>query len=85
MKDMSFYRVTQKGWSCLPALLALQALQAGLWLEITSTIYFRNPIISKNFKMNTARHAEQPSKIEEAYDLINRGLSQIKRELAMIQ
>jgi len=72
MNDKSFYRVTQKGWNWL-------------WLEITSTTYFKNPIISKNLKMEAAQLAEQPSKIEEAYDLINRGLSLITRELAVIQ
>jgi len=72
MKNKSFYRVTQKGWSWL-------------WLEITCNTYFKNPMISKNFKLEAAQLAEQPSQIEEAYDLINRGLSQITRELAVIQ
>ncbi len=35
--------------------------------------------------MEAVQLAEQPSKIEEAYDLINQGLSQITRELAVIQ
>jgi len=72
MKNKSFYRVSQKGWSWL-------------WLEITSNTYFKNPMISKNFKLEAAQLAEQPSQIEEAYDLINQGLSQITRELAVIQ
>jgi hypothetical protein len=72
MKNKSFYMVTQKGW-------------CWLWLEITSTTYFKNPMISKNLKMEAAQLAKQPSELEEAYDLINRGLSQITRELAVIQ
>ncbi|MDZ7761304.1 MAG: hypothetical protein U5L00_13755 [Desulfovermiculus sp.] len=72
MKSKLFYRVIQKGWGWL-------------WLEITSSTYFKNPMISKNFKMDAAQLAEQPSKIEEAYDLINQGLSQITREFAVIQ
>jgi hypothetical protein len=71
---------------CLPALLAaLQALQAGLWLEITSRTCFKNPIISKKFKLEAVQLAEQPSKIEESYSLIDQGLSQITQELAVIQ
>ncbi len=70
-KDKSFYRVTQKGW-------------IWLWLEITSCSYFKNPIISKNFKKEASQLAEQPSKIEEAYDLIDQGLAQITSELGLV-
>ncbi|MFN2344044.1 MAG: hypothetical protein ABR542_11870, partial [Desulfonatronovibrio sp.] len=71
-KSKSFYKVSQKGWSWL-------------WLEIAAGSYFKNPIISKNYKKEISRLVEQPSKIEEAYDLINQGLSQFTSELAMIQ
>jgi hypothetical protein len=71
VKDKSFYRVTQNGWKWL-------------WLEITSCSYFKNPIISKNFKKEAAQLAEQPSKIEEAYDLIDQGLAQIISELGLV-
>jgi len=65
-KNKSFYTVSQKGWSWL-------------WLEIVAGSYFKNPMISKNFKKEATRLVEQPSKIEDAYDLINRGLSQFTR------
>ena len=71
VKDKSFYKVTPKGWTWL-------------WLEITSSSYFKNPIISKNFKKEAAHLAEQPYKIEEAYDLIDQGLAQITSELGLV-
>lgn len=63
-KNKSFYRVTEIGWKCLPALLAQKALQAGFWLEICSTDYFKNPMISKTFKKGLPQIPEQPSKID---------------------
>ena len=69
-KKMSFYTVTPKGWKWL-------------WLAISSTSFFRNPMISKGFKNEFFQASEQPSKIEEAYQLIDHGLSQIKQELAI--
>lgn len=71
-KSKSFYRVSQKGWSWL-------------WLEIVAGSYFKNPMISKSYKKEVARIVEQPSKIEEAYDFISRGLSQFTSELAVVQ
>ncbi len=72
VKNKALYRVTEKGWKWF-------------WVAITSNSYFKNPIISKNFKKEAAQLAEQPSKIEEAYRLIDQGLSQITQELALIQ
>ena len=69
-KRKSSYRVTRKGWSLL-------------WVESTALHHFKNPMISKNFKKEAARIVEQPSKIEEAYDLIDQGLSQLTQELAI--
>jgi hypothetical protein len=69
-KKKSFYRVTRKGWSLL-------------WVEFTARHHFKNPMISKNFKKEAARIVEQPSKIEEAYALIDQGLSQLTQELAI--
>ena len=70
-KDKSFYVVTQNGWKWL-------------WVTITSNSYFKNPMITKSFKKEVKREVSQPSKIEGAYDLINRGLTQIRSELALI-
>jgi hypothetical protein len=70
-KSQSFYSVSNKGWSWL-------------WLEITSNSYFKNPIISRKFKNVIVKNVEQPSKIEEAYEMIDQGLTQITRELALV-
>ncbi len=65
--------------------MGLRRWRTGLWLEIVAGSYFKNPMISKNYKEEVDRLVEQPSKIEEAYDLIKQGLSQFTSELAMIQ
>lgn len=70
-KGSSFYQVTEFGWKWL-------------WASISTTTFLKNPIISKSFKNNVLQHAAQPSKIEEAYSLIDKGLSTITQELAMI-
>uniref|UniRef100_A0A7C4W1U3 Uncharacterized protein n=1 Tax=Desulfatirhabdium butyrativorans TaxID=340467 RepID=A0A7C4W1U3_9BACT len=67
----SFYRVTKTGWKWL-------------WLEICSTKYFKNPMISMGMKNQALKIAEQPSKIEKAYELIQEGLSKLTQELAVI-
>jgi len=46
--------------------LHAKALQAGLWLEIISNSYFKNPMISKKFKNEITKNVEQPSKIDRA-------------------
>ena len=66
----SFYTVTKKGFTWL-------------WLEICSDNYFKNPMISRSMKNDILRFAAQPSQIEEAYDLIHRGLSQLTQQLAI--
>ncbi len=70
-KGSSFYQVTEFGWKWL-------------WASISTTTFLKNPIISKSFKNNVLQHAAQPSIIEEAYSLIDKGLSTITQELAMI-
>ena len=70
-KSMSFYRVTYTGWKWL-------------WLSICSERHFKNPMISRCTKNMPFHNAEQPSKIEAAYSLLDKGLSLITQELAMI-
>jgi hypothetical protein len=69
IKNKSFYKVTPLGWKWM-------------WLEISSHSYFKNPIISKIYKKELCKVAEQPSKIEKAYEAINQGLSLITSELS---
>jgi hypothetical protein len=69
-KNKSFYRVANEGWSLL-------------WVEFAARHHFKKPMISKNLKKEAIRIAEQPSKIEEAYALIDQGLSQLTQELAI--
>jgi len=71
VKNKSFYMVTKNGWSWL-------------WLQICSQQHFKNPMISKIFKNELCQICEQPSTIEQAHDLIYRGLTQITSQLALI-
>jgi hypothetical protein len=66
----SFYTVTEKGF-------------AWLWLTICSDNHFKNPMISRTMKNDVLKFAAQPSQIEEAYDLIHQGLSQLTQQLAI--
>ena len=70
-KGMSFYRVTGTGWKWL-------------WISICSERYFKNPIISMGSKKTPSFSADQPSKIEAAYSMLNQGLSVLTQELALI-
>jgi len=69
--NQSFYMVTKKGFSWL-------------WLEICSGNFFKNPMISRIMKNEALQNAAQPSKIEEAFGLIQEGLSQLTQQLAII-
>jgi len=69
--NQSFYVVTQKGF-------------AWLWLQISSDNFFKNPMISRTMKNDVLKFAAHPSQIEDAYDLIHRGLSQLTQQLAII-
>jgi hypothetical protein len=68
--NQSFYGVTQKGFSWL-------------WLEICSDNYFKNPMISRIIKNDFLQLAAQPSIIEEAFGMIQGGLSQLTQQLAI--
>jgi len=70
-KGMSFYRVTGTGWKWL-------------WVSICSERYFKNPMISMGSKKTPSFSADQPSKIEAAYSMLNQGLSVLTQELALI-
>ena len=70
-KGMSFYRVTGTGWKWL-------------WVSICSERHFKNPMISTGSKKTPSFSADQPSKIEAAYSMLNQGLSVLTQELALI-
>lgn len=70
LKGKSFYRVIEQGWKWL-------------WLSISSFTHFTNPMISKVLKKQGLSLCTQPSKIEQAYELLNRGLSLYTQEMAM--
>jgi len=67
----SFYVVTKRGFSYL-------------WLQICSGNFFKNPMISRTIKNDALKLAAQPSQIEEAYDSIQKGLSKLTQQLAII-
>jgi len=69
--NKSFYRVTETGWKWL-------------WLEICSANHLKNPMISRVMKNQALKIAEQPSRIEKAYELIQEGLCKLTQELAVI-
>jgi hypothetical protein len=70
-KHQSFYVVTQQGYKWL-------------WVTISSVTCFRNPIISRGYQKELYQVCAQPSKLEEAYTLIDSGLSQLTQELALV-
>ena len=55
-----------------------------LRLSICSENHFKNPMISRAMKNEALRITEQPSQIERAYDLLDRGLNLITQELAVV-
>ena len=71
VKSKSFYIVTSKGWKWM-------------WVAISSISYFENPMISRIYKKELLQPCAQPSKIEDAYALINRGLTLFTQEMAMV-
>jgi len=70
LKNHSFYIVTKQGLKWL-------------WVAISSISNFANPIISKCYKKEFLSACEQASKIEQAYALINQGLSQLTQQLCI--
>jgi hypothetical protein len=71
LPNQSFYAVTRKGFSYL-------------WLQICSDNFFKNPMISRTLKNDVLRFAAQPTQIEEAFGMIQGGLSQLTQQLAII-
>jgi len=69
-KSKSFYRVTDTKWKWL-------------WASITSKNYFKNPVISATFATEALNTSTQPYILEEGLELINKGLSQITKGLAV--
>ncbi len=69
-KNKSFYVVTERGWK-------------HLWMTIASTTYFTNPLISMGLKKQANQIVSQPSEIEQAYALINQGLTRFTQALAL--
>ncbi|MBF0145948.1 MAG: hypothetical protein HQL84_08615 [Magnetococcales bacterium] len=70
-KGKSLYNVTPEG-------------RKWIHLTIASTMKLSIPIISMPWKDDAERLAEQPSKIEEGYQLINQGFSQLSQAFALI-
>ena len=62
------YRVTESGWRVM-------------WLKLSSNSYFVDPLITKTYRQEAERILSQPSQFEEAYTLLNRGLTIISKEL----
>ncbi|SLM31261.1 conserved hypothetical protein [Desulfamplus magnetovallimortis] len=54
-----------------------------MWASITARHYFKNPVISASLKCNCYAAPNQPSELEEGLGLVNQGLSQITRALAV--
>jgi len=46
-----------------------------LWIQICSHDHFQNPMISRILKKEAKKTSTQPSKIEQAYSLLDQGLS----------
>jgi len=46
-----------------------------LWVQICCTEHFQNPMISRTLKKELKKNCTQPSTIEQAYQLIDQGLS----------
>ena len=52
-----------------------------LWLNLSSNLYFVDPLLTRIYRREAARILSQSSKFEEAYSLLNRGLTLITEEL----
>ena len=64
------YRLTETGFRML-------------WLKMSSNLYFIDPVITRTYRKEASRILSQPSRFEEAYSLLNRGLTLISQELFM--
>ena len=64
------YRLTESGFRIL-------------WVQLSSKLYFSDPVITRTYRRDASRILSQPSKFEEANDLLDRGLALIAEELFM--
>ena len=71
VKNRNFYRVTHNGWKWF-------------WIQICSKMYFQDPINSRLLKNEFKNACSQPSKIEQAYNLLDQGLNLFTQEVACI-
>ncbi len=69
-KSSNFYRVTLEGWKWM-------------WIQICSIMHFQNPVIARTLKEQVIDACTQPSKIEEAYSMIDQGLKLFTREVGL--
>ena len=65
-----YYRLTETGFRIL-------------WAKWTSNSYFCDPVITRTYRKEARKILSQPSKMEEAYALLDRGLTLITTELFM--
>jgi len=69
-------------YSCFDRIILRGYIMSGHFRN-TAEISFKNPMISRTMKNDALQLATQPSKIEEAYDHIHRGLFQLTQQLAI--
>jgi len=62
------YRLTESGFRML-------------WVQLSSKLHFIDPVITRTYRREASRILSQPSKFEEAHDLLDRGLALIAEEL----
>ena len=72
VQGKQLYRLTESGFQVL-------------WLKLTSNSHFADPLITRTYRKKAARILSQPSKMEEAYDLLDQGLTLIAQELHVIK
>ena len=68
VQGKQLYRLTETGFQVL-------------WLKLMSNSHFADPLITRTYRKEAARILSQPSKIEQAYDLLDQGLTLIAQEL----
>ncbi len=71
IKNKSFYMVTADGWKWI-------------MVTITAIMKFTKPMISSSWKRAAKKTSSQPSQIEEGYQTISQGLSQLVQAFALI-
>jgi len=50
-------------------------------LKLSANLYFVDPVITRTYRKEVSRILVHPSKFEEAYNLLDRGLALITEEL----